>query len=75
MDVVSLIIKVALCLFSIFLIIVVLLQNNEAPKTVGSGGISRKARGLSALLAKLTKISAIGFMVLSMALVLIQSFS
>ncbi|MBR3295366.1 MAG: preprotein translocase subunit SecG [Clostridia bacterium] len=74
MGIVSLLIKIILCVVSLFLVIVVLLQNNEAPKTVGDGGISKKARGKSALYAKLTKIAAVSFMVLSVALVVIQRF-
>jgi preprotein translocase subunit SecG len=74
MEVVSLLIKIVLCLCSLFLIIVVLLQSEEAPKTIGDGGISKKARGLNVLLSKLTKVAAISFMVLAIALVLLQRF-
>ncbi len=74
MEVVSLLIKIVLCLCSLFLVIVVLLQSEEAPKTIGNGGISKKARGLNALLSKLTKVAAIAFMVLAIALVLLQRF-
>ena len=74
MEVVSLLIKIILCLCSLFLTIVVLLQSQEAPKTSGDGGISKKARGMNVLLAKLTKIAAISFMILAIALVLIQRF-
>lgn len=74
MDIVSLLIKIVLCLCSLFLVIVVLLQSEEAPKTIGDGGISKKARGLNVLLSKLTKIAAITFMVLAIALLLIQRF-
>ena len=54
--------------------IVVLLQTEEAPKTIGGGGVSKKSRGLDALLAKLTKVAAIVFMVLAVVLVLLQRF-
>ena len=74
MEVVSLLIKIILCLCSLFLTIVVLLQSQEAPTTIGDGGISKKARGMNVLLAKLTKIAAISFMILAIALVLIQRF-
>lgn len=81
MDVVSLIIKIILCLFSLFLIIVVLLQSGNRTGLSGSisGGADMilgksKARGIDATLAKLTKISAIGFMILAVALVVIQRF-
>ncbi len=74
MDVVSLIIKIMLCLFSLFLIVVVLLQSDKASKTVVSGGTGKKVRGIDALLVRLTKISAVAFMVLSVALILIQQF-
>ena len=74
MEVVSLLIKIILCLCSLFLTIVVLLQSQEAPKSIGDGGISKKARGMNVLLAKLTKIAAISFMILAIALVLIQRF-
>ncbi len=72
MDIISLLIKIILCIVSLFLVIVVLLQTNQTPKTVGDGGISKKARGKSAFYAKLTKIAAVSFMVLPVALVIIQ---
>jgi len=74
MEVVSLLIKIVLCICSLFLTIVVLLQTEEAPKTIGGGGVSKKSRGLDALLAKLTKVAAIVFMVLAVVLVLLQRF-
>ncbi|MBQ5956199.1 MAG: preprotein translocase subunit SecG [Clostridia bacterium] len=75
MEVLSLIIKIVLCLISLFLVVVVLLQDNEQNNTVGGGGVSKKARGTSAFLAKLTKIAAITFMVLAVALVVLQRLS
>ncbi len=81
MDVVSWIIKIILCIFAVFLIVVVLLQSGKGG--VGGGALGgaelavgkSKARGMDALLSKLTKISAIGFMVLAVALVLIIRFA
>ncbi len=80
MDVLGWIIKIILCIFAVFLIIVVLLQSGKGG--VGGGALGgaelamgkSKARGLDALLAKLTKVAAIGFMVLSVAMVLIVRF-
>lgn len=81
MDVVSLIIKIVLCIFSLFLIVVVLLQSgNKAGISGAIGGGAEaimgksKARGVDALLTKLTKISAVGFMILAVAMVLINRF-
>ena len=80
MDIVSLIIKIILCIFSLFLIIVVLLQSGNTAKNGSIAGGAEaimgksKARGLDALLGKLTKVAAIGFMILSVALVIIQRF-
>ncbi len=82
MDTISLIIKIILCIFSVFLIIVVLLQSGN--KTGLSGSISggaemivgkSKARGMDARLAKLTKIAAVGFMVLAAGLVVLSRFA
>ena len=80
MDVVSLIIKIVLCIFSLFLIIVVLMQTGDANASAVTGGAEalmgkKKARGMDALLAKLTKGAGIGFMVLAVALVVIQRFA
>jgi len=82
MDLVSLIIKIVLCLFSLFLVIVVLLQSGSGASEGAFGGAAvsafagkSKARGLDAILTKLTKISAIGLMVLAVALVLINRFA
>lgn len=81
MDVVKLIIEIILCIFSVFLIIVVLLQSGNragVPGSIGGGAEAivgkSKARGLDAKLAKLTKIVSVSFMVLAVALVLIQRF-
>ena len=82
MDVVSLIIKIVLCLFSLFLIIVVLLQSgNKSGISCAIGGGAEmlvgktKARGMDAVLAKMTKIAAVGFMILAVALVVINRFA
>lgn len=81
MDIVNLIIKIVLIVFSVFLIVVVLLQSGAKQGMSGAimGGAEqifgkKKARGMDALLVKLTKIAAIGFMVLSTLLVLIAKF-
>lgn len=79
MDTLALIIKIVLCVSSIFLIVVVLLQSGSKQGVSGAitGGAESivgksKARGMDAILGKLTKIVAIGFMVLAIVLVLIE---
>jgi len=79
MDVLELIIKIVLCIFSVFLIVVVLLQSGSKQGLSGAiaGGAEsivgkQKARGMDALLSKLTKIAAIGFVILAIVLVLLQ---
>lgn len=81
MDVLSLIIKIILVAFSVFLISVVLLQSGQrsgVPGSIGGGAEAmfgkKKARGMDALLVKLTKLSAIGFMVLAVILAIIQKY-
>jgi preprotein translocase subunit SecG len=81
MDIVSLIIKIVLIVFSVFLIVVVLLQSGSKQGMSGAimGGAEqifgkKKARGMDALLVRLTKVAAIGFMVLATALVIIAKF-
>lgn len=81
MDVLSLIIKIVLVAFSVFLIAVVLLQSGQrsgVPGAIGGGAEAmfgkKKARGLDAMLVKLTKVSAIGFMVLAVLLAIIQKY-
>lgn len=82
MDVVSTIIKIILCLFSLFLIIVVLLQSGN--KTGLSGAVGggaemlvgkSKARGMDSILAKMTRVAAVGFMILAVALVVLSRFA
>ena len=82
MDAVILVIEIVLVIFSIFLIAVVLLQSGKKVGVSGSvtGGAERlfgkkKARGYEAKMSLLTKIAAVGMIVLSVALVLIQKFA
>ncbi len=81
MDVVVLIMEIVLCLFSLFLIAVVLLQSGRSAGLTGdiSGGAEsllgkNKAKGYEGTLKKLTKVAAVGMMVLAVALVLIQVY-
>jgi preprotein translocase subunit SecG len=79
MEVVTWIIRVILWLVSIGLIIIVLLQKGkEGGISAITGGDSfamkGKAKGKDALLQKLTKIAAIAFMVLAVALAVITKF-
>lgn len=80
MDVLTILIKVVLCIFSVGLIIAVMLQDNNRAGMSGSitGNSSMtkgKARGRDALLLKLTKICGIGLVILAIALVLISKFA
>lgn len=73
MEVVSLIIKIILCVFAVFLIAVVLLQTGKGGvgSAFGGGDVvagKSKARGRDAMLSSLTKFVAIAFMVLAVAL-------
>ncbi|MEF9863693.1 MAG: preprotein translocase subunit SecG [Christensenellaceae bacterium] len=81
MEILSLVIKIILVVFSIFLIAVVLLQSGAktgVPGAIGGGAEQmwgkKKARGMDALLIKLTKVAAIGFMVLALLLVIMQKY-
>ena len=81
MEVLSLIIKIVLVAFSVFLIVVVLLQSGAktgVPGAVGGGAEAmwgnKKARGLDATLKRLTKFSAVGFMILAVLLVVMQKY-
>ena len=81
MEVLSLIIKIVLVAFSIFLIVVVLLQSGAktgVPGAIGGGaegmGGKKKARGMEATLVRLTRIAAIGFMILAVLLVVMQKY-
>ncbi len=80
-EVVSHIIKIVLVIFSVFLIAVVLLQSGQragVPGAIGGGAEQifgkKKAKGMDALLVKLTKVAAVGFMILAVALALIQKY-
>lgn len=81
MDILTTVIKIVLIAFAVFLIVVVLLQSGSKQGVSGAimGGAEqifgkKKARGMDALLTRLTKISAIGFMILSTLLVVIAKF-
>lgn len=74
MEVVNLIVKIILCVLAVFLIAIVLLQTGKGGVGSAFGGSDAvvggksKARGRDAMLASLTKIIAIVFMVLAVAL-------
>ena len=81
MQALNIIIDIVLCAFSIFLIAVILLQSGR--KTGVSGAITggaemivgkQKARSMDAKLNKLTKIVAVAFMIIAVALVIINRF-
>ena len=81
MDILSLIIKIVLIVFSVFLIVVVLLQSGAKQGLSGAitGGAEqmfgkKKARGMDALLVRLTKVAAVGFMILAALLVIIHKY-
>ncbi|MEA5003808.1 MAG: preprotein translocase subunit SecG [Christensenella sp.] len=81
MEILSLIIKIVLVAFSVFLIVVVLLQSGAktgVPGAIGGGAElmvgKKKARGMDAMLKRLTKFSAVGFMILSVLLVIMQKY-
>lgn len=80
MDIILLIIEIVLVIFSVFLIGVVLLQSGKKAGMSGSiaGGAEtffgkKKARGYEHRMNLLTTITAIGFMVLSVALLILQN--
>ena len=81
MDILSLIIKIIMCVFSIFLIVVVLLQSGNKTGLSGTFGGSEaivgksKARGFEKLLSTLTLISAAGFGVLAVVLTILARFA
>ncbi len=81
MEILSLIIKIVLVAFSVFLIAVVLLQSGQRaglPGAIGGGAEAmfgkKKAKTMDALLVKLTKLAAVGFMVLAALLVVMQKY-
>lgn len=82
MDTLVLVIEILLCLFSVFIVAVVLLQSGKTAGLSGdiAGGAETflgksKAKSYEKTLKKLTKISAVGIMVLAVALVLIQVYA
>jgi preprotein translocase subunit SecG len=81
MDALVLVIEIVLCLFSLFMIAVVLLQSGKSAGLPGeiAGGAETflgkgKAKSYENRLKKMTKIAAVGIMVLAIALVLIQVY-
>ena len=81
MEVLSLAIKIVLVVFAVFLIIVVLLQSGAKQGVSGAitGGAeqifgTQKGQGMDALLIKLTKVAAIGFMILAALLAVIHTY-
>jgi preprotein translocase subunit SecG len=81
MDILVLIMEIVLCLFSLFLIAVVLLQSGKSAGLTGdiSGGAEmflgkNKAKGYESTLKKLTKVAAVGMFALAVALVVIQVY-
>ncbi len=81
MGVLILIILIVLCLFSLFMIAVVLLQSGKSAGLSGDiGGAAEqfmgknKAKSYEGTLKKLTKVAAIGIMVLAIALVILQVY-
>ncbi len=82
MAAVVLVIEIVLCLFSLFMIAVVLLQSGKSAGLTGdiAGGAESflgksKAKTYEGTLKKLTKVAAVGIMVLAIALVLIQVYA
>lgn len=81
MEILSLVIKIVLVVFSVFLIVVVLLQSGAktgVPGAIGGGAEAmwgkKKARGMEATFVRLTRIAAVGFMVLAVLLVIMQKY-
>jgi preprotein translocase subunit SecG len=81
MAAVVLVIEIVLCLFSLFMIAVVLLQSGKSAGLTGdiAGGAETflgksKAKTYEGTLKKLTKVAAVGIMVRAIALVLIQVY-
>ena len=81
LEVLALIIKICLVVFSVFLIIVVLLQSGAKQGLSGAiaGGAEqmfgkKKGKGMEALLVKLTKVAAIGFIILAVLLCIMNSY-
>ena len=81
LEILALIIKILLVAFSVFLIVVVLLQAGAKQGLSGAiaGGAEqmfgkKKGKGMEGLLVKLTKVSAVCFMALSVFLCIMNSY-
>ena len=81
MDVLVLVIEIVLCLFALFMIAVVLLQSGKSAGLSGDiGGAAEqfmgksKAKSYEGTLKTLTKVVAIGIMLLAIGLVVIQVY-
>ena len=81
MDVLVLVIEIVLCLFALFMIAVVLLQSGKSAGLSGDiGGAAEqfvgksKAKSYDGTLKTLTKVAAIGIMLLAIGLVVIQVY-
>lgn len=77
-----LVIEIVLCLFSVFIVAVVLLQSGKSaglPGEIAGGAESflgkSKAKSYEKTLKKLTKISAVGIMILAVGLVLVEVYA
>lgn len=81
MGVLVLVIEILLCLMSVFIVAVVLLQSGKSSGISGdiAGGAESflgksKAKSYEGKLKKLTKIAAVGIMILALGLVLAQVY-
>jgi len=81
MNTLVLVIEIVLCLFALFMIAVVLLQSGKSAGLSGDigGGAEAfvgkaRARSFDGTLKKLTKVAAIGILVLAIGLVVIQVY-
>ena len=82
MDALTLVITILQLLCGLAIIVAVLFQSGKSAGLSGAigGGAEMlvgktKARGMDAVLAKMTKIAAVGFMILAVALVVINRFA
>ena len=81
LEILALIIKIVLVAFSVFLIVVVLLQAGAKQGLSGAiaGGAEqmfgkKKGKGMEAKLVKLTKVATVGFMILAVLLCIMNSY-
>lgn len=81
MGTVVLVIEIVLCLFALFMIAVVLLQSGKSAGLSGdiAGGAEAfvgkaKAKSYEGTLKRLTKVAAVGMLILAIALVIIQVY-